>query len=230
MAGGMILMASLTLFYSVAGAMIIHGLVQIAANGSRSLFLRSHIQTRLIINYLIGAAVSLSIFIFITAVPNGAVIFLILGSFPMIIKFSARFKNLNITNRKTSVFAGFTMTTLQLLAGVSGPVLDAFYQNSKLSRLEIVANKALTQTLSHLFKVFYYFIFVGTDNIVPIWFIIIAMMVAILATRFGTNVLNKWNDISFRQYTNHLISVISLICLTQGIYLLINQLQTSPAT
>lgn len=216
-------MASLTLFYSVAGAMIIHGLVQIAANGSRTLFLKSHIQPRLIISYLIGAAIALFIFIFITVVPDRAIIFLILGSFPMIIKLSSQFKNLNIANRKTSVFAGFTMTTLQLLAGVSGPVLDAFYQNSKLSRLEIVANKALTQTLSHLFKVFYYFIFVGADDTLPISFIIVAMLVAILATRFGTTVLNKWNDIAFRQYTNHLISIISLICLVQGSYLLIQQ-------
>ena len=168
-------MASLTLFYSVAGAMIIHGLVQIAANGSRTLFLKSHIQTRLIINYLIGAAIALFIFIFITVVPDRAIIFLMLGSFPMIIKLSSQFKNLNIANRKTSVFAGFTMTTLQLLAGVSGPVLDAFYQTSKLSRLEIVANKALTQTLSHLFKVFYYFIFVGADDTLPISFIIVAL-------------------------------------------------------
>jgi len=221
MAGGMILMACLTLFYSVAGAMVIHGLVQIAANGSRCIFLKSHVQKLLIVNYLIGTVLAFFAFIFVTFVPDQAVVFLILGSLPILVKYSLRLKNLDITNPRTSVIAGFTMTTLQLLAGVSGPVLDAFYQNTKLSRLEIVANKAIAQTASHLFKVLYYFIFVGTDSILPIWFIVLSMMTAILATRFGTIVLSHWNDISFRKYTDQLISLISLICLAQGIYLLI---------
>ena len=221
MAGGMILMACLTLLYSVAGAMVIHGLVQIAANGSRCIFLKSHIQKSLITNYLIGTVLAFFAFIFITFVPDRAVVFIILGSFPILVKYSLKLKNLDITSPRTSVIAGFTMTTLQLLAGVSGPILDAFYQNTKLSRLEIVANKALAQTASHLFKVLYYFIFVGTDNLLPIWFIALSMLTAILATRFGTAVLSNWNDTSFRKYTDQLISVSSLICLAQGIYLLL---------
>ncbi len=214
-------MASLMLFYTVAGAMVIHGLVQISANGSRCIFLKSHIQPTLIANYLIGTVLAFLSFIFITVVPDRAIVFLMLGLFPILVKFSSKFKNLDITNRNTSVFAGFTMTTLQLLAGVSGPVLDAFYQNTKLSRLEIVANKALAQTASHLFKVFYYFIFIGADNTLPIWFIVLAMIIAVLATRIGTFVLQNWNDISFRKYTDQLIAVIALICLAQGIYLLL---------
>ena len=46
MAGGMILMAILVSVVSVAAAMMIHGAVQAAANGSRAWFLRSHIQWR----------------------------------------------------------------------------------------------------------------------------------------------------------------------------------------
>lgn len=44
MAGGMILMAVLATTLPIAAAMMLHGAVQLTANGSRAWFLREHIQ------------------------------------------------------------------------------------------------------------------------------------------------------------------------------------------
>ena len=220
MAGGMILMASLTLVYPLATAMIFHGLVQITANGSRCLFLKSHIIRNIMISYLIGALLATGTFLFMTIVPNKAVVFLILGSFPLAARALSKFRNLDITNNKTAISAGFAMTAVQLLAGVSGPVLDAFYQHSNLSRLEIVANKALSQTMSHFCKIIYYLTIMNTANFLPLWMILGGMPIAVLGTRFGTIILNKWNDLAFRKYSSYLISILSVICLARGLHLL----------
>ena len=57
MAGGIILMAILIAVMSVSGAMVVHGIVQGTANGSRAFFLRGHIVWRVMPFYVAGAAV-----------------------------------------------------------------------------------------------------------------------------------------------------------------------------
>ena len=51
---------------------------------------------------------------------------------------------------------GFVGTALQLVSGVSGPVLDVFFVRSKMGRHAVVATKALTQSLTHLAKIIYF--------------------------------------------------------------------------
>ena len=62
MAGGMILMAILVSTMSVGAAMMLHGAVQAMANGSRSWFLRQHIQWRILPAYALGAGVTVAVF------------------------------------------------------------------------------------------------------------------------------------------------------------------------
>ena len=73
MAGGMILMAILVSTVSVAAAMMIHGVVQATANGSRAWFLRRHIQWRILPAYLLGSSTVLGLFSAVTLVPNSAI-------------------------------------------------------------------------------------------------------------------------------------------------------------
>ncbi|MGK0338243.1 MAG: hypothetical protein ACJAYE_001322 [Candidatus Azotimanducaceae bacterium] len=50
-------------------------------------------------------------------------------------------------------FCGILVTTAQMLAGASGPLLDIFYVQSKLSRYETLGTKAITQTLGRFIDV-----------------------------------------------------------------------------
>ena len=190
-AGGMLLMASLILLLPISSTMILHGFVQAAANCSRAFYLRSELHPRLILNYFWDSCLAMIFFIFVTIIPDKATILLLLGSFPLLVKLFSRFKVLDITDDKASITAGVLMTGLQLVAGVSGPVLDAFYVYSKLSRLEVVANKAFSQTLGHIFKIIYYSIFVDMGEQLPDWLIVAATITAVCGTRLGTNALKK---------------------------------------
>ena len=62
----------------------------------------------------------------------------------------------DITNRWHSLGCGALCTAFQLVAGISGPVLDVSFVRTGLNRMETVATKAVVQGLGHLLKVVYF--------------------------------------------------------------------------
>jgi uncharacterized protein len=221
MAGGMILMAVLVSLSSVAGAMILHGAVQATANGSRAWFLRQHLRSDILPNYAVGAGIAVAVFMMIAFVPDPGVVLVLVGLFPWFARLSKRLKGLDVLKPLTAISCGVVVTAAQLLAGASGPLLDVFYHNTPLTRREIVANKAVTQTLGHFIKILYYGFFIGVAVQFDIWLIAIAMTIAVAGTRAGTMVLEKWSDAQFQKVSQIIILTIATLCFIQGIRLLL---------
>ena len=221
MAGGMILMAILVSTLSVAGAMIVHGVVQAVSNGSRAWFLRHHIQWRILPAYTLGAAAALAGFAALSLMPNAGVVLILVGAFPFAARWNARLSGLDVTQPATTLACGFTVTAAQLLAGASGPLLDAFYLNTPLSRQQVVASKAITQTLGHLVKLFYYGLIIGVAEELPGWFFVLAAMLAVAGARSGVALLHRWNDERFRTVSGRVILVIAAVCVARGAYELV---------
>lgn len=220
MAGGMILMATLVWVYSVAAAMILHGAVQTTANGSRAWFLRQHIRWDILPNYATGAVLAVGAFAAIAYVPHPGLVLVIIGVLPWLARLSQRLQGINILKRSNAILCGVVITTAQLLAGASGPLLDMFYVNTPLTRYEVVASKALTQALGHLIKITYYGLFIGVASEVGGAYILVAMTIAVLGTRVGTWLLDRWSDRKFQHVSQIIILIIATLCIGQGIVLL----------
>ena len=220
MAGGMILMAVLVITLPIAAAMMLHGAVQLTANGSRAWFLREHVQWTVLPWYALGALIVLGAFTALVLVPNAGLVLLLIGLFSLGARFSSRFARLDITNPVTAMACGIIVTTAQLLAGASGPLLDVFYLNSTLSRHAVVANKALTQALGHTIKIAYYGLVVGISDVLPPVFVAIALGAAVLGTRSGTRLLDHINEERFRYWSGFIITGIAVICVLQGTWIL----------
>jgi uncharacterized membrane protein YfcA len=216
MAGGIILMAVLVSVQSVAAAMIVHGTVQATANGSRAIFLRQHIVWRILPGYLLGAALALAGFISVVLVPDPALILLTIGAFPWLARAIRSLHGLDITHGATSVVCGGAVTAAQLFAGASGPVLDVFYLHANLTRHQIIASKAVTQTLGHLLKLVYYGLIVGVAESIPVWFLAIAAATAVLGTRIGTLLLRHIDDTQFRRFSGWVILALGALCMVLG--------------
>lgn len=216
MAGGIILMAVLVSVQSVAAAMIVHGTVQATANGSRAFFLRQHIVWRILPGYLLGAALALASFITVALVPDPAVILLTIGAFPWLARALRSLHGLDITRGATPVACGALVTSAQLFAGASGPVLDVFYLNARLNRRQIIASKAVTQTLGHLLKLVYYGLIVGVAEAIPGWFLAVAVATAVFGTRIGTLLLKHIDDTQFRRVSGQVILALGALCMVQG--------------
>lgn len=217
MAGGMILMAILASTLPVAAAMILHGAVQLTANGSRAWFLRSHVEWHVLPWYAAGAGVVLAAFLLLARVPDAGLVLLLIGLLSLLGRFSARFAKLDVTRPRTAVACGAIVTAAQLLAGASGPVLDVFYLHSPLSRHAVVANKAVTQAFGHLLKIGYYGSLAGVAAELPAWFIAAAMAAAVAGTRVGTRLLDRVDDPGFRRWSGHAITLIAAGCVIEGL-------------
>ena len=221
MAGGMILMAILVSVVSVASAMMIHGAVQATANGSRAWFLRSHIQWHILPAYALGAITTLGGFTLWSLIPPPGVVLVVVGIFPWLARILPRFSGLDVTRKPVAFACGVVVTSAQLLAGASGPLLDVFYLNSQLDRYQIIASKAFTQTLGHLLKIVYYGRIVraldDTVSEVGLVFYAVAMATAVVGTRIGTLLLDRFSDAHFRRVSGNVILAIATVCVIKGV-------------
>ena len=126
MVGGVILMGVLSLLLSVPAAMVLHGIAQSFSNGSRVWLYRRHIKWRVFIPYGLGSLIVLLLFIWLTLVPDKALIFIVIGSFPFLAM--ALPTNINLDMQRTSVAfrSDIVVTLAQMLAGASRPSTRCF--------------------------------------------------------------------------------------------------------
>jgi uncharacterized membrane protein YfcA len=219
MAGGIILMALLVSLKSVAAAMIIHGVVQGTANGSRAFLLRKHIMLRILPPYLVGAAIAFGAFAVLMVMPNAEWVLIAIGALPWIALIVPKLNGLDVTRPPTAIVCGTLVTAAQLFAGASGPLLDFFYLHTPLDRYQVVATKAVTQTFGHVLKLIYYggVIGVASDGVnAP--FLAIAVLGAIVGTRLGTRLLDKIGDGEFRRVSRYVILAIGAYCIADGVW------------
>jgi uncharacterized protein len=217
MAGGMILMAVLVSAVPVASAMMIHGAVQATSNGSRAWFLRTSIQWQIMPAYVLGAALALLLFAVLTYVPDANLILIVVGAFPFLARLVPHLRGLDVGKPVVAVCCGMVVTSAQLLAGASGPLLDVFYLNSKLNRFQIIASKAVTQTLGHLLKLVYYGWIIGVSQHFEIGFYLLAMAFAVAGARIGTHLLGGISDDRVRRLSGYVILVIAAVCVFKGV-------------
>ena len=106
MAGGILLMVLLVSLKSIAAAMIIHGVVQGTANGSRAWLLRRHLAWKILPPYLVGAAVSFGAFASVAFLPNVHWVMIAIGSLPWVALVVPKLNGLDVTHPTTAVVCG----------------------------------------------------------------------------------------------------------------------------
>lgn len=224
MAGGIILMAVLVALVSVAMAMIIHGAIQMFANGFRAFLLRDSIDWRVFSLYCIGAAAGIVALFFVSWTPDKRALYLLLGLTPMLVWLPKERLHLDIKRREHAIFAGFAVQGLNTLAGVAGPLLDLFFVRAEMTRQQIVATKSVTQALSHLIKIGFWSVPVvtaaGWGALPPWWLIACAIPLSMLGTTLGKQVLERMNDQGFRKWMKGLVTAIGIVLLMRaaGLY------------
>ena len=218
MAGGMILMGVFGFFLSVPAAMVLHGIAQTFSNGSRVWLYRRHIKWCVLGYYSMGAFAVLGLFTTLAFVPSIGLVFLLIGCFPLLALILPTSINLDMTRGPVSFFSGIIVTTAQMLAGASGPVLDIFYVKSKMSKEGILGTKAVTQTLGHVLKLIYYAIMMAiARDLVPAWVIPAVVAAAIIGNYCASLLVTRLSDHQFKKIGRVVISFICVIYIGKGI-------------
>ncbi|MEL7040348.1 MAG: sulfite exporter TauE/SafE family protein [Pseudomonadota bacterium] len=224
MAGGIILMAMLVAVVSVAMAMIIHGGIQMFANGYRAFLLKEAIDWRVFGFYCIGATAGIAALFFVSWTPDKRTLYLLLGLTPMLIWLPRERLLLDIKKPQHAIVAGFGVQGLNTLAGVAGPLLDLFFVRAEMTRQEIVATKSVTQALSHFVKMAFWSVPVvtaaGWSALPPWWLFAAAIPLSMFGTQLGKRVLERMNDVGFRKWMKGLVTAIGAVLLLRaaGLY------------
>lgn len=222
MAGGLVLMGVLLALLPLSSAMVIHGAIQSLANGSRAFFLHGHIQWGFIARYLMGSLTAGAILLLITLTLDKALTFILLGLVPLWVWLPKSWFHLNAQNPLHAIACGAVVTGLNVIAGVSGPLLDVFFQHTPLDRRAIVATKAASQVAAHGVKIAYYIVPALSAHPHSLMAIIaLAAPLSIVGTFLGARVLERMSDHSFRHWTKRIVSVIGAIYVIRGLYLLL---------
>jgi uncharacterized protein len=220
MAGGMVLLGVLLVYFDVATGMVVFSIIQLAANGWRAVLWRHFVLWRIFFEYVVGAAVSFAVMIAIAVIPAKAAVYLSLGAMPFAIELLPVAWRPHIARRGVPFITGVLTTIVQLLTGVGGMFLDIFFQKSMLDRKTTVATKAVTQTFSHVVRVAYFGSLAGFGHTVPVWAYPPAILLAIAGTSLAPFVVERMTDHGFRRWTRWIIFGISAIYIVRGVLLL----------
>ena len=227
MAGGMILMGVLLALMPLPTAMMLHGITQMASNGWRAWLWRANVDWSIFRGYAFGALLALAAFVFLQLVVSKPVAYILLGLTPFISFALPKRLALNVDSPGHPALCGAACMGMQLLAGVSGPLLDVFFVQSKLDRRGVVATKAMSQTLGHFIKIIYFggISLMSTTSggvITGLSLPLIASCVALAftGTSLSKRVLDKMSDANFRRWTQWTVMTMGVIYLASGVWLL----------
>ena len=201
MAGGIILLSVMVLFFEPVPAIALHGLIQLVSNASRSIIQRRHVQWRFTWRFALlllpmgalGVQLTFALPPFVSRVLIGLFVlaatwrpaWLMLGTHPDEILPERRF-----------VLLGGVVGFLGVLVGATGPLAAPFFLNLGLSRQGVVGTKAATQTLGHISKTLI-FGFAGFAFGAHVPILVSMWLAVILGTWVGSRLLERVDERSF---------------------------------
>jgi uncharacterized membrane protein YfcA len=222
MAGGLMLKGALALVLPVSATFVVHGLLQLVANGWRAILHRKHVHWRIVGVYALGAFVAGAVMWFIALEPTKATLYLLMGLVPGLVWLPDGWVKVDASRPPQAFICGLSVTGMNLTAGVAGPLLDVFFVRTTLTRHAIVATKAATQVFSHLMKIVVYgapLLSVGGKGVPPLWVFAFAVPLSMLGTVAGGLVLDRLSDVNFKRYLRLILTVIGAVYLVQAVRL-----------
>ena len=226
MAGGMLLIGFLLVVLPVPVAMVFHGVIQIAANSWRAWLWRHHVKWSVVLKFGSGSAASLIVFSFFDFVPDKALVLMVVGLTPFAALAVPQRVAPDIERGGQAFLAGAIGGAMQLVAGITGPLLDIFYVRTGMTRQTNIATKAAAQVLGHLTKVAYFGVLIanpaGRD--LEQWLVMAyAACFAVLGTTLSRSFLDRMSDRQFYHWTRRVILAIGVVYLAQGIWLMVTR-------
>ncbi len=198
MAGGIILLSIMTFFLDLSVIIPVHGIVQMVSNSTRAFSLKESIETRIlfpsIFGLMVGTALSTQL---IRWIPNREYFYILIAALILYVLFKPKkTPSLKIPFWSFGILSLF-VGILSPIVGAIGPILAPFYLRDDLSKEQIVATKAATQTFGHFLKI-PAFLYLGFDYWNYLDLIIVMIIAVIVGTKIGVRILKKVEERTFR--------------------------------
>lgn len=230
MGGGLLLMAFYASVLPVPEAMVLHGATQLASNGFRAALLARHVVPRVCLSYLAGALLGVAACAVLRVEIDRPHLFVALGAVPLIGACLRPRPGFGMERRAVAAVCGVVVTGAQIVAGVSGPLLDLFFVRSTLERRSVIGTKAVTQCVGHAVKLLWFAPLLGGAEAaaeghgeqahLPALAFVLSICAAAAGTATGRALLGRLTDARFRRLSTALVTVLSVVLLVRGIALL----------
>ncbi len=221
MAGGVTLLSIMTFFLPWNVIIPVHGLVQLASNSSRTLFLRQHARGKIILPFFFGVPLGTVVAVLLIRELDSKTLPLLLIS--LLIFYSLfrprRLPALHIPDR-AFFFLGMVSGFMGILVGATGPLLAPFFLRPDLKKEEIIATKASCQLFIHLLKI-PSFLFLGFNYLEHALLILVMTLATVIGARVGVHVLNRASEKVF-------IALYKIALLAAGVRLVYEALIAGP--
>jgi len=207
-AGGLLLLALLSLLFPPAVLIPLHTVVQMGAGASRIVIFWRYVMRWTVLPFLIGsvagAAVGAQIFVSLsTTLLQG-----ILGAFIIVITWLPGFARFGRQNRRFAVI-GFGATFLGMFVSATGTLIAPFVMGASSDRRNYAATFAALMTIVHTAKVVAFGLLgVALWAYVPLMAAMIAA--AALGNWVGSRVLTRMPERGFRLVFQLLLTLLSL--------------------
>ena len=221
MAGGLILMGVLLALLPLPEAMALHAVTQMASNGWRSLLWLRYVRWRAAATFLAGCALAFVVWTQWRYVPSKPVAFILLGLSPFLVRLVPADLKPDPERLANGLLFGSASMTLMLFAGVSGPLIDAYFLGRTLDRREIVATKAACQLAGHGAKLAYFGGLVDQAAGLDLSMAAAAIAASMIGTSLARPVLERLTEAQYRLWASRIITAIAAVYLVQGGYLLL---------
>ncbi|MDY0870460.1 TSUP family transporter [Dongia rigui] len=225
MLGGLILLGLLLLVLPVPAAMSLHAVTQMTSNGWRALLWYRLILWRVMPGYILGSGIAFAIFTWISFQPPTAWVYIGMGVVPMIAVLVPAHIAPDIRRPYASTVLGFVVMSVQLISGVAGVLVDIFFFRTDLDRRQIVATKAFSQLVGHVYRLIYFTLIATQGEVVsevPLWVFGVAIVTAMVGATLARVVLDRLTNRAFLMWTRGLGVAIGAVYLGHGIYQLLH--------
>ncbi len=214
MAGGIVLLSIMLLFFDPVAAIALHGVVQLVSNGTRTIIQREHIAWSLAWRYsilllpmgLLGVQVAFALPPAIGKALIGIVV-LIATWRPGWLRLPTEVQETE--PRRRFIALGGVVGFIGPIIGATGPLIAPFFLNLGLIRQSLVGTKAACQALGHIAKivVFGWAGFVFREHLVTL----VGMSAMVVGgTWVGSRILERVNEASFVLLYRGVLTLVAL--------------------
>ena len=221
MGGGIILLGIMAIVLPNGYLVIaLHGIIQLISNSTRTFIFKNHIKKELIKQFSFGALFG--------AILSGLIIFLLINFYevqsakdikfdflkPLIGLFIIWYLFFKKNNKeiisKSFVKVGVISGLASVFIGATGPLIAPFFLKSKLTKQNIIANKAACQMVTHCTKIPLFMFFFDVNYFNEYKLLIPLMFSVLIGTKFGKYLLAMIPEKLFKKIFKLTLFIISI--------------------
>lgn len=213
--GGVAMLALMGLFVPVAALIPVHGAVQLGSNTGRAWHQRAFVRMDIAAPFIAGSFVGAIAGVFLVVQLPDAILKVVLGAFIILVTW-AKIPGIDKLGRAGLAAASVVMALLSMLVGATGPLVSVLFAQFLTDRKALVATHAASMTVQHALKIVVFGLagFAFWD-----WVPMVLAMIAsgYLGTVYGSKLLDKLPEESFRKWFRIGITVLALDLLRRGL-------------